>query len=120
MSTPMEREYEWQDRAVCRDKPAEWWFPRRGEAPRDDVRALCRSCPVRAECLTWALSHMERYGVWGGYTFTELRRFRLKGYCHQCRAWIPRAEVIDQALADIPPRQWYCTWCREHLARVAS
>lgn len=33
--------------------------------------AVCRACPVQAECLAYALEHDERYGIWGGTTALE-------------------------------------------------
>lgn len=30
------------------------------------ARRICAMCPVREECLEWAVEHKERYGVWGG------------------------------------------------------
>lgn len=34
---------------------------------------ICNRCPFRAECLTWAIDHRERYGIWGGLTPGERR-----------------------------------------------
>ena len=39
------------------------------------AKAVCRTCPVRAECAAHALAAREPYGVWGG--FTEAERLRL-------------------------------------------
>jgi WhiB family redox-sensing transcriptional regulator len=39
------------------------------------AKAVCLSCPVRAECAAHALVAREPYGVWGG--FTEAERLRL-------------------------------------------
>ena len=43
----------------------------------DRAKAICRCCPVIAECLDHALRVREPYGVWGGHTEDE--RARLLG-----------------------------------------
>ncbi len=35
------------------------------------AKAVCRACPVRRECLDWAVEANERAGVWGGTTPDE-------------------------------------------------
>src|SRR5690606_28703763 len=35
------------------------------------AKAVCGPCPVRDACLTHALTHDERYGVWGGLDTDE-------------------------------------------------
>ena len=44
--------------------------------PERDIRerkakAVCAACPVRAECLTYAVSRPEKYGTWGGLNEDE-------------------------------------------------
>ncbi|OJX98119.1 MAG: hypothetical protein BGO96_13415 [Micrococcales bacterium 73-15] len=46
------------------------WFAERG----DDVeraKAMCRECPLRAECLAGAVRRQEPWGVWGGEVFID-------------------------------------------------
>ena len=42
-------------------------------ARQREARDLCRSCPVRTECLAHALDHRVEFGVWGGMTERERR-----------------------------------------------
>jgi WhiB family redox-sensing transcriptional regulator len=45
-------------------------------------RALCAQtdpesfCEVKADCLTYALPHDERFGIWGGLSERERRRLK--------------------------------------------
>lgn len=57
----------WQARAVCRDYDPELFYP----DPSDTVtarqaKAVCATCPVRAECRAAASARREPYGIWGG------------------------------------------------------
>ncbi len=63
------------DEAACRGKPTEWWFPEPGGWARAPALGLCRACPIRSECLEWALEHHEA-GVWGGTSKRERERIR--------------------------------------------
>lgn len=63
----------WAAYASCRDADPEMFFPRE---PGDATAAIrvCNGCPVRDECLDWALEMRISYGVWGGTTERERRR----------------------------------------------
>ncbi len=63
----------WAGYAACRDADADWFFPGPDGDARMAVR-ICRGCPVRDECLEWALDAGIRYGIWGGMTERERRR----------------------------------------------
>lgn len=56
--------------APCEESgmPEAWWAE--GQM-LDMARACCRGCPVRAECLAYAIAADERFGVWGGTTPVE-------------------------------------------------
>ena len=61
----------WQDRAACREIGAEAFFPPdAGKAVPDyaQARRVCRRCPVKAECLDFALRLDIREGLFGGLT----------------------------------------------------
>lgn len=65
----------WQQRAICRGsahRGADLWFSD-DKAQRATARAVCRErCPVRAECLRWAIATKQAFGVWGGIGEDEL------------------------------------------------
>lgn len=74
--TPRSFEYgEWRDRAACARTPIDVFFPTRPVFA--EAKALCAACPVRAECLTFALETDQPDGVWGGLSFTERERVRV-------------------------------------------
>ncbi|WP_019872897.1 WhiB family transcriptional regulator [Sporichthya polymorpha] len=73
---------EWRSAAACAGSDPEIFFPigTIGPSLRDVARAvaICRSCPVSARCLDWALRSGQEFGVWGGTT-EEDRRPLLRG-----------------------------------------
>lgn len=61
----------WTLRAKCRGQGDDMF----GESQHQKrARAVCASCPVRAECLAEALNHRIEWGVWGGLTERERRQ----------------------------------------------
>jgi WhiB family transcriptional regulator, redox-sensing transcriptional regulator len=63
----MLRAPEWFRDAACRGQPISVFFPRPGEPgePYSDAKQLCDRCPVRSECLAYALE-TNAVGFWGG------------------------------------------------------
>ena len=74
-SAPPEGELAWQADALCAQTDPEAFFPEKGGSTRD-AKKVCSSCTVRAECLEYALSNDERFGIWGGLSERERRRLR--------------------------------------------
>ncbi len=65
----------WQAQALCAQTDPEAFFPEKGGSTRDAKR-VCGVCPVRSECLEYALTNDERFGIWGGLSERERRRLR--------------------------------------------
>jgi WhiB family redox-sensing transcriptional regulator len=67
----------WRLEAACGGLPSSVFFSpdgERGAARRRRERAaklVCAGCRVRERCADYALSHRERYGVWGGLSEHE-------------------------------------------------
>ena len=74
---------EWLYEAACRGVDPDLFFPdgeSRVARKRTSVaKAVCGRCPVKAQCLQWALENDERLGIWGGFTAKERRRLRRGG-----------------------------------------
>ncbi|HLG91440.1 MAG TPA: WhiB family transcriptional regulator [Acidimicrobiales bacterium] len=70
----------WQARAACRG-PQAWLFFPPSHLERKDERAareamakqICQGCPVRQECLDYAIRIREPHGIWGGLNEAERR-----------------------------------------------
>ncbi len=65
----------WQELALCAQTDPEAFFPEKGGSTREAKR-VCSGCEVRQECLEYALSNDERFGIWGGLSERERRRLK--------------------------------------------
>ena len=74
----------WFEHAACRDADRRLFFEPEGESVRlrerrvRAAKAVCAECPVRHECLLFALATPERYGIWGGLTARERSTLKLR------------------------------------------
>lgn len=69
---------EWLEDAACLSHPdPDLWFATRSDpVAAREAKEVCMTCPVRAKCLNYALTHDEPHGIWGGVD--EDRRERLR------------------------------------------
>lgn len=65
----------WLQHAACKGLSTDIFFPGRAD-PDAQAKKICRTCPVRAECLTYAMTHGEMFGIWGGLAERERRKLR--------------------------------------------
>ncbi len=68
----------WRDQALCAQADPDLWFPEPGESART-AKLICGWCPVRAECLGWAVETNEPYGIYGGLTPLERHALSIRG-----------------------------------------
>ena len=66
-------DFRWMLRAVCRGASPSEFFPSDGVGV-DVARRVCEHCPVKSECLEYALEYRIEHGVWGGAAERERRR----------------------------------------------
>lgn len=76
----------WKEQAKCwgltKNPETDYWFPDPEEpeedrkAKTDTAKAICITCPVKEECLRYAIEQEEVYGIWGGKTNRERSSIR--------------------------------------------
>jgi WhiB family transcriptional regulator, redox-sensing transcriptional regulator len=104
---------EWQKSGLCADpanKDKVPLFFSSIESEKNEAKNLCHACPVRSQCLQWALEDRQIYGVWGGRDDTELRRAlsvsftgeearrKRPPHCPNCTAWPQHLSVSSEHL----------------------
>ncbi|NBM18970.1 WhiB family transcriptional regulator [Streptomyces sp. GC420] len=71
---------DWRDAAACRNEDPDLFFPIGNTGPAllqiEEAKAVCRRCPVREQCLEWALDAGQDIGVWGGTSENERRALK--------------------------------------------
>lgn len=80
----------WVDQAACQRYDPELWFADSYTAEESMALRVCwRECPVREQCLAYALAYVGREpqsGIWGGHGANR------------------RVKILDGLTADEPPR----------------
>jgi WhiB family transcriptional regulator, redox-sensing transcriptional regulator len=68
---PLADDLEWQLKGSCRGLLDDaTFFPERQSAAGRGKR-ICAECPIKGQCLDWAMAHGEPWGTWGGLTEWE-------------------------------------------------
>jgi WhiB family redox-sensing transcriptional regulator len=76
-ATALPEEDEWRHQAACAGEETDLFFPV-GTSPAaiaqaHEAKKVCAGCPVRLDCLKWAIDTAQEWGVWGGLTEDERR-----------------------------------------------
>ena len=82
----------WADDALCAQTDPDTFFPDKGGSTRE-AKKVCAQCFVQAECLDWALTTNERFGIWGGLSERERRKVQHPEPAPACT--VPCAECPD-------------------------
>lgn len=69
------RPLDWMTDALCTQTDPEVFFPKPGRSILAAKR-VCSKCEVRDDCLDWAMTTGEPWGVLGGLGESERRRLR--------------------------------------------
>ena len=74
---PREWPGKWADEAACATTDPDMFHPEKGGTSLPAIK-VCRTCPVRVECLEHALRNREYKSVWGGTTGAQRKRLNAK------------------------------------------
>lgn len=115
----------WADQALCAETDPEAFFPDKGGSTRN-AKKVCRTCPVRGECLQAALDRDERFGIWGGFSERERRAMKqdptalaaafadIAAPATTTPTPAPAPPVSSDSKDPVMPDQTRCRWCRNH------
>jgi len=71
------RKFDWMDEALCRGRSDVNFFPDETyNAMAVRAVAICKVCPVREDCLEFAVENGIRYGIWGGLNYPQRKRWQ--------------------------------------------
>ncbi|MFJ3946309.1 WhiB family transcriptional regulator [Streptomyces griseoaurantiacus] len=91
---------DWGEQAVCRTADPDELFVE--GAAQNRAKALCTGCPVRLECLSYALDNRIEHGIWGGMTERERRSLlRRRPMVTSWRRLLEAARVEHDQHADV-------------------
>jgi WhiB family redox-sensing transcriptional regulator len=74
---------QWRGLAACENLPPEegayFFGDSKDGTPthqqHERARLYCYTCPVQIQCLTWCVEMDQQYGVWGGLTESQRKRY---------------------------------------------
>lgn len=87
----------WRSDAACLDHPRPDIFFASGESGAEDIaraKEVCETCPVRFDCLLYAVETAQTYGVWGGTSADERRLIRRRWLAAQKKAGFAEARRL--------------------------
>jgi WhiB family transcriptional regulator, redox-sensing transcriptional regulator len=77
---PIETTGNWRSAGACLAADPDLFFPISATGPAEQqisrAKVICAGCEVRKECLEFAMSHDQVYGIWGGTTPEDRQRAR--------------------------------------------
>jgi WhiB family redox-sensing transcriptional regulator len=68
---------DWRNGAACAEIDGDLWFPEKGEAYKaSNAVKVCNSCPVKKQCLAYAVNNGIRDGIFGGKSAEQRARMK--------------------------------------------
>lgn len=99
----LKREQGWKLSSACHFEPKDIFFPDRGESAQP-AKIICSTCPVKVNCLRYAIEERIWFGIWGGTNEKE-RRPLIRQY--------EEGVAVDDLVAPLPKHGCGCQECRQ-------
>lgn len=99
--TIIENKVSWMKKAACRGIDPGLFYIERGdgsEAPIGSNRMainVCKSCPVRLDCLLTAIANKEDFGIWGGVPPRDRRPSNAEKTIQRVKDEIEYARIME-------------------------
>ena len=90
----------WVKQAACLGHDPDLWFLDDQTGSYREARAICNDCPVRIECLDWAIDSHTEHGLWGGLNPTERKQLRRRQH-------LQFSDSDHQRVDDVRPRTMF-------------
>ena len=75
------KDFRWMDDAACQGRSDIDFFPEDNyNLTSRPAIELCRTCPVKDDCLEFAVENHIQYGIWGGLNYPQRRRYLRTGF----------------------------------------
>lgn len=73
----------WTQHAACLGHDPNLWFrDEHDHTTYSEARQICLPCPVRTDCLAWAVETRTEHGIFGGLTPRQRKHLQLPGRRH--------------------------------------
>lgn len=116
----------WTEQAICAQVDPELFFPEKGGATTA-AKQLCAGCPVRTDCLNYAVEHNIRFGIWGGLAERDRRHLKTTALPTKPAPTENAMPTTDTYICDqcdtsthIPLKDGLCHWCRAEAEEPAD
>jgi WhiB family redox-sensing transcriptional regulator len=64
---------EWREQAACKNTTTSNFYPEKDEITH--AKKVCEQCPVKQQCLDFAIKNHEVHGIWGGMGYRSRLRY---------------------------------------------
>jgi WhiB family transcriptional regulator, redox-sensing transcriptional regulator len=95
--------HRWRFDAACTFEPKDLFFPDRGESAQP-AKLVCSTCPVKVDCLRYAIEERLWWGIWGGTNEKE-RRPLIRQF--------EEGVAVEELIVRLPKHGCGCDECRQ-------